>query len=292
MMGFEPDYSDAIWRSPTVARLLDLALEEDLGHGDVTTQAVAVTGHGVGDVIAKQPLVCAGGPLVESLIERAGLPLQTERLIPEGGRVAAGDAILRLAGPAAAVLQIERTALNFLMRMSGVATLTRMFVDEVGDVECRVVDTRKTIPGWRLLDKYAVRVGGGQNHRADLGSGVLIKDNHIEAAGSVSAAVSRAKRRCPHPLRVEVEVESLSQLYEALEAGAEVVLLDNMSPDGVKEAVERVEGRALVEVSGGVSLNNVREYAEAGADVISIGALTHSAPAVDLSLSLRVERGG
>lgn len=240
--------------------------------------------------MARQGLVCAGLPILPRLIERSGLPIEVQGLIPEGSHVAGGDLLARLQGPAGAILLIERTALNFLMRISAVATLTRAFVDLVGDRPCRVADTRKTIPGWRALDKYAVMMGGGHNHRFDLGSGVLIKDNHIVACGSVGTAVKRARSFAPHSLRIEVEVDTLSQIYEALEAGADVILLDNMTPEQVKQAVAQIQGKALVEVSGGVTLATVTAYAEAGADVISVGALTHSAPAVDLSMELSMDR--
>lgn len=282
--------SQAVFHAPTVTRLIDLALEEDLGRGDVTAAALRAGGTAVGDVMARQGLVCAGLPILPRLIERSGLPIEVQGLIPEGSHVAGGDLLARLQGPAGAILLIERAALNFLMRMSAVATLTRAFVDLVGDRPCRVADTRKTIPGWRALDKYAVSMGGGHNHRFDLGSGVLIKDNHIIACGSVSTAVKRARAFAPHTLRIEVEVDTLSQIYEALEAGADVILLDNMTPEQVKQAVAQIHGKALVEVSGGVTLDTVSAYAEAGADVISVGALTHSAPAVDLSLELSMDR--
>jgi nicotinate-nucleotide pyrophosphorylase (carboxylating) len=286
-MEFRAD--QAVLHTPTVTRLIDLALEEDLGRGDVTAAALRSSGPAEGDVVARQALVCAGLPLLARLIERSGLPLSVEGLIPEGSRTAAGEPVARISGDAGAILLLERTALNFMMRMSGVATLTRTYVDLVGD-RCRLVDTRKTLPGWRALDKYAVALGGGYNHRHDLGSGVLIKDNHIAACGSVSAAVDRARRFAPHGLRVEVEVDTLAQLYEALEAGAEIVLLDNMSAEQVRQAVTQVDGKALVEVSGGVTLETVVAYADAGADVISIGALTHSAVAVDLALDLSPTR--
>jgi nicotinate-nucleotide pyrophosphorylase (carboxylating) len=194
---------------------------------------------------------------------------------------------MSISGPAHALLEAERTALNFLQRLSGVATMSRRFADAVAHTRARVVDTRKTTPGFRVLEKAAVRAGGCANHRFDLGSGVLIKDNHIAACGSVTGAVLRAKARAPHPLRIEVEVDTFEQLDEALAAGADVVLLDNMSVAEVRAATERAHARGvLVEVSGGVTLESVAGYAEAGADLISVGALTHSAPAVDLGLDM------
>ncbi len=288
-MEFSAD--QAIFHAPAVARLIDLALEEDLGRGDVTAAALRSGGSATGEIIAREALVCAGLPLLSRLVARAGMDIKVEGLIPEGSHTAGGDAVARLHGHAGAILQLERIALNFMMRISAVATYTRAFVNLVGE-GCRITDTRKTIPGWRALDKYAVVVGGGHNHRNDLGSGLLIKDNHIAACGSVSAAVDRARRFAPHTLRVEVEVDTLAQLYEALEAGAEVVLLDNMTPEQVRQAVVQVAGKALVEVSGGVTFDTAKAYAEAGADIISVGALTHSAPAVDLALDLSPTRRG
>jgi nicotinate-nucleotide pyrophosphorylase (carboxylating) len=272
--------------TPAVGRLIDLALDEDLGHGDVTTEVVGQLGTGVGRVFCREPIVACGLPVAGWVVERAEPDLQFDAQALEGTVLHAGSELARLVGPAAGILRVERTLLNFLMRMCGVATLTRRYVEAVEGTGARVVDTRKTMPGWRVLDKYAVRVGGGGNHRAHLGSGILIKDNHITACGSVGQAVRQAKRLAPHTLRVEVEVEDPAAVGEALEAGADVLLLDNMSPELVREVVKLVEGRALVEVSGGVNQATIRAFAEAGAQLISVGALTHSAPAVDLALDL------
>lgn len=272
--------------SPAVGQLIDLALEEDLGRGDITTEVIGESRPGVAALVARAPLVVCGLPVAGWVARRADPGLLFSASVSDGCLVGAATSLGRLSGPLDAILRVERTLLNFLQRMCGVATHTRRFVDAVAGTGARIVDTRKTIPGWRLLDKYAVRVGGGMNHRADLGSGVLIKDNHLAACGSVSEAVRRARAGTPHPLRVEVEVESLEAAEEALAAGAEILLLDNMTPAEVQRVVHALGGRALVEVSGGVSLQNARAYAEAGADLISIGALTHSAPAVDLALDL------
>jgi len=277
--------------TPAITRLIDLAIEEDLGRGDVTTEILGEQRAGVGKILCRVPVVVCGLCVAQWLLERAARGVHAELRAAEGAELGAGGVLLTLAGPADSILRAERTMLNFLMRMCGVATLTRLYVDAVRGTRARIVDTRKTLPGWRVLDKYAVRVGGGHNHRYDLGSGILIKDNHIAACGSTVEAVRRALARAPHPLRVEVEVESRAQALEALEAGADVLLLDNMVPSQVREVVQAVGGRALVEVSGGVTLHTVGAYAEAGADVISIGALTHSAPAVDLSLELDAEVG-
>ncbi len=272
--------------TPAIGALIDLALEEDLGRGDVTTEVLGEERAGSGAVICRVPVVVCGLPVAEWLLRRADPALVLERLLPEGADAAPGAALARVRGPVGAILRVERTLLNFLMRLSGVATLARRYVAEVAGTGARVVETRKTIPGWRVLDKYAVRVGGGFNHRPDLGSGILIKDNHIVACGGVGEAVRRARARAPHPLRVEVEVESLAAAEEALAAGAEALLLDNMSPPQVAEVVRAVGRRALLEISGGVTLATLRAFAEAGAQIISVGALTHSAPAVDLSLEL------
>ncbi|OFX17906.1 MAG: nicotinate-nucleotide diphosphorylase (carboxylating), partial [Armatimonadetes bacterium RBG_16_58_9] len=185
------------------------------------------------------------------------------------------------------ILTGERVALNFLQRMSGVATVTSRYVELVAGTKARIVDTRKTTPGLRVLEKYAVRVGGGFNHRFGLSDGILIKDNHIAAAGGIGAAVSAARKSAPHTLRIEVEVDSVNQIDEAIESGADALLLDNMSPALLTQAVELVAGRALIEASGGVTLDNARAIAEAGVDLISVGALTHSAPALDISLDLK-----
>jgi nicotinate-nucleotide pyrophosphorylase (carboxylating) len=279
--------TDAVCGTPGVRALVDLALEEDLGRGDVTSEAIFATDdERAGRVLVKEPLVLCGGALFAAVLTRVDARVRCSVLVQDGTELARGAIALEVEGPVRALLAGERTALNFLQRLSGIATLTRAFVGAVAGTRATIVDTRKTLPGWRRLDKLAVACGGGRNHRADLGSGVLIKDNHIAAAGGVRAAVERAQARAPHPLRIEVEVTTLAELDEALEARAEVVLLDNMSPAEVRAAVARIAGRAAVEVSGGVTLETVRAYAEAGADLISVGALTHSARAVDLSLEL------
>jgi nicotinate-nucleotide pyrophosphorylase (carboxylating) len=276
------------WITPAVEQLIELAIEEDLGRGDVTTEAIFGDSDQPhrGVIVAKEPLVLCGGAVVEAVYARVDPRVMVTLPHADGTRFAAKQRAIELEGPARSLLGGERTALNFLQRLSGIATRTKKFVDAIAGTKASVVDTRKTLPGWRHLDKRAVHVGGGRNHRADLGSGILIKDNHIAAAGGVRAAVERAQSNAPHGLRVEVEVTTMTQLEEALAAEAEIVLLDNMTPQQVKEAVERIGGRTLVEVSGGITLETVRAYADAGADLISIGGLTHSAPAVDLSLEM------
>jgi nicotinate-nucleotide pyrophosphorylase (carboxylating) len=276
-------------RSPHIDTLLDLSLAEDIGCGDWTSDATLEPGaRGTAIIEARGELVLAGVPIIDRLLERygGGAPDIAWR-VGDGAALGAGEVVAELTGDLRTLLALERTILNLLQRMCGVATLTRRYVDAVAGTGARVVDTRKTLPGWRALDKYAVRCGGGVNHRAALDGGVLIKDNHIAATGSVAAAVQRARAVAPHALRIEVEVEDLAGVDAALSAGAEVLLLDNFSPDGVREAVARIAGRALVEVSGGITLETIRAYAEAGADVISSGALTHSAPAADLAMEMR-----
>lgn len=276
-------------RLPAVARLIDLALDEDLGRGDVTTEAVVDADESVvrAAIVARAPLVVFGLDVAAAVFLRVDPAIEARAEARDGDPVEAGRVVLGLRGPAGSILRAERTALNFLQRLSGVATLSRRFADAVAHTRARVVDTRKTTPGYRVLEKAAVRAGGCGNHRFDLGSGVLIKDNHIAACGSVGEAVRRARARACHPLRIEVEVDTLAQLEEALDAGAEVVLLDNMTPAQAAEATARAHERGvLVEVSGGIDLDTAPRYAEAGVDLISVGALTHSAPAVDLALDL------
>jgi nicotinate-nucleotide pyrophosphorylase (carboxylating) len=275
---------------PSVQRLVELALDEDLGRGDVTT-AVTVGDDAapiVAEMNARSELVVFGLDVATLVFHRVDGRIAVERHVADGTLVAAGTVVLTARGPAGAVLSAERTALNFVQRLSGVATMSRRYAQAVAGTGARVVDTRKTTPGFRVLEKAAVLAGGCGNHRFDLGSGVLIKDNHIAAVGSVAAAVARAKARAPHPLRIEVEVTDLAELEQALGAGAEVVLLDNMTPAEVKVAAARAhEKGVLVEVSGGITLATIADYARAGADLVSVGALTHSAPAVDLGLDFQ-----
>jgi nicotinate-nucleotide pyrophosphorylase (carboxylating) len=258
------------------------ALAEDAAEHDVTTAAVVPADLCVeAELVAKAAGVVAGLAAAEEAFRQLDPAVAVEPLRPDGSRVAPGDVIARVRGPLASVLRSERVALNFLQQLSGVATLTRRFVEAAGGTA--VLDTRKTVPGLRPLQRHAVLAGGGVNHRPDLAAAILIKDNHVAAAGGTAAAV-RAARRAGLP--IEVEVESLAELEAALAEGADVVLLDNMGPDGVAEAVRRTAGRAVLEVSGGVNLANVAAYAAAGADRVSVGALTHSAPALDISLEV------
>jgi nicotinate-nucleotide pyrophosphorylase (carboxylating) len=266
------------------------ALAEDLGRGDITSELTVGEGaRALGRFVAREELVVCGIEAARAVFCEADPELRFAALAAEGERLSAGSVLAEVEGSARSILAAERVALNLLMRLSGIATLTRRYVREVEGTRARIADTRKTAPGMRLLEKAAVRAGGGTNHRAGLDDGLLIKDNHLVLAGGVGEAVRRAKAGAPHLLKVEVEVESLDELEEALAAGADAVLLDNMSPEEVRDAVELARRRrpeVVVEVSGGVDLKTVRAYAEAGPDLISVGALTHSAPAADISLEV------
>ena len=273
---------------PLCDRLVDLALLEDLALGDVTSEAtVDPRADGVGRIAAKATLVVAGIALAQRVFERVDPAIQVAWDVADGEAVAAGAVLGMARGPIRSLLAAERAALNFLQHLCGVATLTRRYVDAVAGTQARIVDTRKTTPGWRVPEKAAVRAGGGDNHRLSLGAGVLIKDNHVDAGAGVAGAVQRARAHAPHSLRVEVEVRDLVEVDAALAAGADIVLLDNMALDVMREAARRARlAGALSEASGGVTLETVRGVAEAGVDLISVGALTHSAPAVDIHMKL------
>lgn len=273
---------------PLLDPIVDRALAEDLQGGDLTTDAtVDPAMRAVGRAVAKSELVACGAEVFARVFYRLDSGLRVERLVEDGALVAAGTVLWCVEGSARSILMAERTALNFAQRMSGVATLAHQYVAAVPDgCGTRITDTRKTTPGLRLLERYAVRCGGAHNHRDALGAGLLIKDNHIAAAGGIAAAIEQARSRAPHTVRIEIEVESLPALDEALGAGADIIMLDNFEPDEVKEATARTSGRALVEVSGAVALPRVEQAARAGVDLISVGALTHSAPAADISLEI------
>lgn len=266
--------------------VIDRALAEDLAGGDLTSEATVLEQErAVARAVARSPLVVCGGPIFARAFYRVDPALRVEERLAEGTLARPGDVLWLVEGSARSILMAERTALNFTQRMAGVATLTRDYVEAVPrGAKLRIADTRKTTPGLRFLERYAVRVGGGHNHRDCLGSAVLIKDNHIVAAGGITAAIKRARDYAPHTSRIEVEVESLEQLDEALDVGAEIVLLDNFAPEALKEAVNRARGRALVEVSGGITLERIGALAMLAIDVVSVGALTHSAPAADIGL--------
>lgn len=273
--------------APGVRALIELALSEDVGTGDHATEATLDRQRlGRAHVTAKSRSVFCGGPLFTLVLQRVDPEVKVVQRVQEGAAVERGDVVLDIEGRLASILTGERTALNFLQRLSGIATQTRDFVHAVQPHPTRIADTRKTLPGYRALDKYAVRMGGGSNHRTALDAGILLKENHTMAAGSVREAIQRARRVGSHLLKVEVEVETLADLDAALQAGAEVVLLDNMTIAQLHEAVARVAGRALIEASGNMTLDRVAEVAATGVDLISVGALTHSVTAADFSLRI------
>jgi nicotinate-nucleotide pyrophosphorylase (carboxylating) len=269
-----------------IRELIERALAEDLGRGDVTTDAcVPPALRGSARMVAREPLVLAGIEVARAVFAAVDTGLEVEVLARDGARLETGAVAARVRGSAGSILKGERVALNFAQRMSGVATKTRSFVDAIpAGTSTRIADTRKTTPGLRALERYAVRCGGGHNHRDDLSSAVLIKDNHIAACGGVTIAIERARAFAPHTSRIECEVDRMEQLREAIAARADVVLLDNFDDAALAEAVAFVAGRAIVEVSGGVTLERIPIIARAGIDVISAGGLTHSARAVDLAL--------
>lgn len=267
---------------------LQQAFHEDLAWGDVTTEAtVPRKALGRAVAVAKQSGRIAGLPIAKAAFAYLDPEVQFKSLVREGADAEPGDLLFSVEGYARAILMAERTALNFLQRLSGVATLTRECVQRISHTRACVLDTRKTTPGLRYLEKYAVRVGGGVNHRFNLSDGVLIKDNHIIAAGGLTRAIQAAESRSHHLMRVEVEVRTLDEVEEALSAGADVLLLDNMDRDTLRKATQMVNCRALTEASGGVTLETLAEVAECGVDFISLGALTHSAPALDISLQFQ-----
>lgn len=266
---------------------------EDVGRGDRTTDSLIDAGAtGNARIEARGAAVVAGLDAAAACFHAAGGGVEWTTPLRDGQGVEPGGTVARLSGSLRTILTGERTALNLLARLSGIATMTREYVAAVEGTPARIVDTRKTTPGLRMLEKAAVRAGGGHNHRFGLDDGVLIKDNHIAAVGSVLEAVRRAQTAVPHGLLIEVEVTNVDELDAAVAAGADAILLDNMPADQVHEAVTRAGGKVLLEASGGISLTNVRAYAEAGVDLISIGALTHSAPSVDMSLEVEGSNGG
>ena len=277
-----------------VYEVVNNALDEDLGRGDITSRAVVRPGMKArGSFMAKQDFILAGLEVADAAFTSFDPYLQIESMAGDGEEIKAGKVFARATGDAQTLLAAERVALNFLQRLSGIATVTRQYVDAVAGTGARIVDTHKTTPGLRILEKYAVTMGGGHNHRMGLDDGVLIKDNHLAMAGGAAEAVRRAREACGHLHKIEVEVANLDQVREALEARADILLLDNMTPEMVRQSVELVrqfepgERRTLTEASGGINLSNVRAYAEAGVDLISIGALTHSAPSVDISFKIK-----
>ncbi|WP_437917391.1 carboxylating nicotinate-nucleotide diphosphorylase [Sorangium sp. So ce302] len=278
--------------APLLDALIDRSLEEDLAGGDLTTEAcVEASARATAKAVARKPLVACGGDVFLRVFQRLDRQVEGEVLVADGASVGAGTALWTVRGRARSLLSAERTALNLAQRMSGVASEARRYAEAIpAGSSVRITDTRKTTPGLRGLERYAVRVGGAHNHRDSLGSAVLIKDNHIVAAGGITTAIARARARAPHTTKVEVEVASLQELDQALAAGADIIMLDNFTLADVKAASARVRsaqhGRPLLEVSGGITLERIPELVAAGIDVISVGALTHSARAADIALDL------
>jgi nicotinate-nucleotide pyrophosphorylase (carboxylating) len=277
-----------------VDAIVQLALGEDIGTGDITTNSTvpqSATARGV--FRAKSSGVVSGMDVTAAVFRTVDSSVVFERHSRDGDAFRPGDILAVVHGPARSVLTAERVALNFLQRLSGVASATANYVEAVRGTSARIIDTRKTTPGMRLLEKAAIRHGGGYNHRVGLSDGILIKDNHLAAIGddAIRRSIQAARDAAPHTLKVEVEITSLDQLDEALDAGADVIMLDNMDPATMSQAVRHVNGRALMEASGGVTFERVREIAETGVDFISVGALTHSAPAVDISLQFEINTG-
>ncbi len=274
-----------------VRDLVRSALSEDGAFRDITTQAT-VPGYqfGRGVILAKQTGILAGLPVAEAAFAALDDRIEFRPKLSDGESFEAGRQLAEVEGPLAPILSAERVALNFLQRLCGVATATRALVDAVGGLPARVVDTRKTTPGLRLLERYAVRAGGGANHRYNLGDGILIKDNHIAAGRSrglsIGDVIAAARSGAPHTVKIEVEVTNLAETEAALDAGADIILLDNMNPAEMAEAVDLVAGRALTEASGGVTIANARSVAEAGVNIMSSGSLTHSAQSIDISLDI------
>jgi nicotinate-nucleotide pyrophosphorylase (carboxylating) len=274
-----------------IEEIIDRALAEDLGKGDVTTEAL-IPGdqRGTGFIVAKKEGILAGTGAAKQVFHRVDPELKVEILLEDGARVKPGNRVAKVSGSIASILKAERVALNFLQRLSGIASETNRYVEAVKGLPVRIMDTRKTTPGLRSLEKHAVRAGGGGNHRMNLSDGVLIKDNHQAALRSqglnIKEIIAKAKQNALQRLPVEVEVGTVSEALEAVEAGADIVMLDNMNLEDMRKAVKSIHGRALIEASGGITLDNVRAVAETGVDFISIGALTHSARALDISLEL------
>ena len=263
-------------------------LHEDIGSGDLTSEAILDAEQaGIAEFVAKGSFVVCGIETFASLVFKTQNPaIEIIEASKDASQASPGDILLKAKGPVLDLLKAERVALNLVQRLCGIATLTALFVKKVKPLPVRILDTRKTTPGLRMLEKYAVRVGGGYNHRFNLADGVLIKDNHIQACGSIKNAVAKMREKVPHTMKIEVEASSMEEVRECLNSTVDIIMLDNMTSDQMREAVKLAGGRALLEASGGISLDNVREVAETGVDYISIGALTHSAPACDISMRL------
>ncbi|MFW0861355.1 MAG: carboxylating nicotinate-nucleotide diphosphorylase [Dethiobacter sp.] len=268
-------------------RLVGDALSEDLFYGDRTTESIFSGEIAIAELFAKEAGIVAGLPLFLEVFAQVDQAVECNFFCADGDHVAAGQRLAIVSGRIASILKGERTALNFMQRMSGIATMTGAAVQAVAGTAAKIVDTRKTTPGWRVLEKYAVRIGGGENHRFNLADMVMIKDNHVKGAGSISEAVARIRARAGFALKIEVEAASLADVREALACGVEIIMLDNMTVTVMREAVLFVDRRTLLEASGGIAAERLREVAETGVDLISLGYLTHSCRALDLSLKLQ-----
>ncbi|MBF0400732.1 MAG: carboxylating nicotinate-nucleotide diphosphorylase [Magnetococcales bacterium] len=276
-----------VWSGPW-SETIKSALYQDIGRGDITTNSIVQAGQKAEAVlVAREDLVVCGLPVVAEVFSLLDSRIRMLPETPDGGGVRAGNVICTISGPARGILTGERVALNFFQNLSAVATLTRRYVEQIAGTNAQIVDTRKTTPGLRQLQKYAVRIGGGRNHRMGLDDGVLIKENHIALAGSVTEAIKRVEESVSHLHRIQIECETLDQVREALNAGAQAILLDNMDLDTMRRAVDIAGGKALLEASGTVNLDNVRAVAETGVDLISVGAITHSAGSKDVSLLVK-----
>jgi nicotinate-nucleotide pyrophosphorylase [carboxylating] (EC 2.4.2.19) len=267
-------------------KIIDRALEEDLGSGDLSGRILPKSLGGHAELYAKATGVVAGIDIVAQVFKRVDSQISTEILMTDGTKVVPGTLVMQLRGPLSSILSAERTALNFLQHLSGIATATREAVEQVEGLPVKITDTRKTLGGWRALQKYAVRVGGGYNHRFGLYDAVMLKDNHLTAMGGLTSAVEAAYKQLGHMVKLEVECESIAQVQEALDCKVEVIMLDNMTTEQMRQAVSLIDHRAIVEASGGMKTGRLREVAETGVDVISIGALTHSVKALDFSLDV------
>lgn len=278
-----------LFNNPQVNSIIDLALNEDIGTGDITTlTTIPQDKIANGRFIAKEDMVICGVELAKYIFAKVDNSIEFEANFADGDKVNKGEIIATVKGNAQNVLTGERTALNFMQRLTGIATRTSAAVAEVEGTNAKIADTRKTTPGMRVLEKYAVRMGGGTNHRFNLADGVLIKDNHIAVSGGIKNAIQNARKVIPHTLKIEVEVETKEQLNEALEAGADIIMLDNMSNEMMAECVKIADGRAMLEASGNMGEKSLREVAQTGVDIISIGALTHTVKAADISLKFTI----
>lgn len=271
----------------SVKHLIQIALEEDIGSGDITTDyTVDPESRGKGVIVAKEPLVIAGIKVAMDVFNFIDSEVICRPFFKDGDSVKNGDTVMEIEGKLCVLLKGERTALNFMQRLSGIASNVRSYIELLDNKNIRLVDTRKTVPGWRVLEKYAVRVGGAYNHRIGLFDGVLIKDNHIVACGGISKAIERIRDKVSHLVKIEVEVSDLLSVKEALASKADIIMLDNMDISRIKEAVSLIDKKAIVEVSGGVTKENLKSFSDTGVDIISVGALTHSAISVDLSMRI------